>query len=107
MEVGVETAQAVSAAVGKLPRMDELTRRRVYGADHEDPRTAAGKRLPGAGGRAAGRTTTARDPVDRRTAERRSISLITEIGAHEAGGRALYGLRADDPKRWEWEGDMP
>ncbi|GAA3372366.1 hypothetical protein GCM10017744_103570 [Streptomyces antimycoticus] len=46
MEVGVETAQAVSAAVGKLPRMDELTRRRVYGADHEDPRTAAGKRLP-------------------------------------------------------------
>ncbi len=88
--------------------MDELMRRRVYGADHDDPNPGA---QPGhayvelVGGPLDGLLL----DVTGRTQEqlREGAALITEIGRYGAGGRALYGPRPGDPERWDWSGDTP
>lgn len=88
-------------------RMDLSTpRRRVYGADHDDP--DPGPRPGRAYGELVG------GPLDgllldvtgwspARLAE--EARLPTEIGRYGPGGRAHYRRRAADPARWDWSGD--
>ncbi|WP_328722973.1 hypothetical protein OHT52_28115 [Streptomyces sp. NBC_00247] len=88
--------------------MDELMRRRVYGADHEDPdpgprpghtyRELVGGPLDGLLLDVTGWS---------RTALAEGAALITEIGAYGPGGRAEYGPRRGDLQRWDWQGDTP
>ncbi|PVE12152.1 hypothetical protein [Streptomyces scopuliridis] len=88
--------------------MDELIRRRVYGADHDDP--DPGPR-PGHVYRelVAGPLDGLLLDVTGWTAGqlREGAALATEIGAYGPGGRALYGPGAADPRLWEWQGDTP
>lgn len=35
------------------------------------------------------------------------IALLTELGRFGPGGRAMYGPRPGEPRRWDWSGDMP
>ncbi|MYV53992.1 hypothetical protein [Streptomyces sp. SID3212] len=88
--------------------MDELIRRRVYGADHDDP--DPGPR-PGHVYRelVAGPLDGLLLDVTGWPAERLrdGASLTTEIGSYGAGGHALYGPRPTDPDRWDWQGDTP
>jgi hypothetical protein len=88
--------------------MDELMRGRVYGADHDDP--DPGPR-PGHvyAELVAGPLDGLLLDVTGWTPEhlREGAALATEIGRFGAGGKALYGPRADDPKRWDWAGDLP
>ncbi|MEU6016778.1 hypothetical protein ABZ826_22800 [Streptomyces sp. NPDC047515] len=87
--------------------MDELMRRRVYGADHDDPDPGP---QPGheyvelVGGPLDGLLL----DVTGWTAEERATGamLITEIGAYGPGGRAEYGPRPGTPDRWDWLGDV-
>ncbi|MEV0778273.1 hypothetical protein ACIBLA_21340 [Streptomyces sp. NPDC050433] len=88
--------------------MDELMRRRVYGADHDDP--DPGPRQ----GRAyrelcAGPLDGLLLDVTGWTDEELGTGamLVTEIGAYGPGGRAGYGPRAGDARRWDWQGDSP
>lgn len=89
-----------------LALMDELKRRRVYGADHDDPDPG-----PKAGhsyrelcaGPLDGLLLDVTGWTDQELAE--GATLPTEIGAYGPGGRTLYGPRADDPRRWDWQGD--
>ncbi|MFG2146168.1 hypothetical protein ACGFRG_18460 [Streptomyces sp. NPDC048696] len=88
--------------------MDELIRRRVYGADHDDPdpgpRTGHDYRELVAG------------PLDGLLLDvtgwseerlREGAPLATEIGSHGPGGHAWYGPRPGDPGHWDWSGDTP
>ncbi|MDX6327970.1 MAG: hypothetical protein QOI83_353 [Streptomycetaceae bacterium] len=87
--------------------MDELMRRRVYGADHDDPdpgprpghvyRELVGGPLDGLLLDVTGWT------EDERAA---GTALPTEIGRYGPGGRAQYGPRATDPLHWDWRGDI-
>ncbi|WP_307123438.1 hypothetical protein [Streptomyces sp. B1I3] len=88
--------------------MDEqIMRKRVYGGDHDDP--DPGPR-PGrfyvelVGGPLDGLLL----DVTGWSAEQlhEGASLRTELGRY-AGGRALYGPRTDDPRRFDWDGDSP
>ncbi|MEU0134553.1 hypothetical protein ABZ172_11030 [Streptomyces sp. NPDC006296] len=88
--------------------MDELMRRRVYGADHDDP--DPGPR-PGrvyvelVGGPLDGLLLDVTGwPRDRLAA---GAALGTELGRFGAGGRTVYGPLAADPQRWAWEADSP
>ncbi|MFJ7587796.1 hypothetical protein ACIQZO_10480 [Streptomyces sp. NPDC097617] len=85
---------------------DRMLRRRVYGADHEDP--DPGPRAGRSYGELVG------GPLDglllditgwsaQRLAE--EARLPTEIGRYGAGGRAHYRRRAGDPVHWDWAGD--
>ncbi|MFD6275504.1 hypothetical protein ACFWFI_08025 [Streptomyces sp. NPDC060209] len=87
--------------------MDEL-RRRVYGADHDDPAPYA---EPGreyvelVGGPLDGLLV----DVTGLTAQERTAGamLITNHGQFGPGGRADYEARCGDPGRWDWAGDVP
>lgn len=95
-------------AGGILNAMDELMRRRVYGADHEDPDPGP---KPGhvyrelVAGPLDGLLLDVTGWTDQQLWE--GSALPTEIGAYGAGGRALYGPRPSDPRHWDWEGDTP
>ncbi|MEV0038913.1 hypothetical protein ACFRR7_06385 [Streptomyces sp. NPDC056909] len=89
--------------------MDELLRRRrVYGADHDDP--DPGPR-PGhvyrelVAGPLDGLLLDVTGWSERRLRE--GAALDTEIGSYGSGGHALYGPRPTDPDRWDWQGDTP
>ncbi|MFJ1751197.1 hypothetical protein ACIOJD_33955 [Streptomyces sp. NPDC088116] len=88
--------------------MDELMRRRVYGADQDDPD-------PGPQPGHVYRELVA-GPLDGLLLDVTGWSeeqlgggalLITEIGAYGPGGRADYNPRPGDQARWEWAGDVP
>lgn len=96
------------SGTGDPAYMDELMRRRVYGADHDDP--DPGPRPGHAYRELVG------GPLDgllvdvtgwEEDALREGAALSTEIGAHGPGGRAVYGPRAADPRFWDWQGDTP
>lgn len=83
-------------------------RRRVYGADHDDPD-------PGPQPGHVYRELVA-GPLDGLLLDvtgwseeqlRGGALLITEIGAYGPGGRADYNPRPGDPDRWDWSGDVP
>ena len=83
-------------------------RGRVYGADHDDPDPGP---QPGhlyvdlVAGPLDGLLL---DVTGWTVAELgEGAALITEIGRYGAGGRALYGPRPGDPRRWDWQGDTP
>jgi hypothetical protein len=86
--------------------MDELMRRRVYGADHDDPaprpehvyRELVGGPLDGLLLDVTGWTVMERAV---------GAPLRTEIGRYGPGGRALYGPRSGDARFWDWQGDTP
>jgi hypothetical protein len=88
--------------------MDEIMRRRVYGADHDDPdpgpqpgrvyRELVGGPLDGLLLDVTGWTTAALCE---------GAALPTEIGTFGPGGRAAYGPREAAPDQWDWQGDMP
>ncbi|MER5494354.1 hypothetical protein ACWD6I_09670 [Streptomyces sp. NPDC002454] len=87
---------------------EEIMRKRVYGADHEDP--DPGPR-PGrtyvelVGGPLDGLLL---DVTDRPDQQRRTaVPLSTEIGRYGPGGHALYGPRPGAPQRYDWQGDTP
>ncbi|MFF8959737.1 hypothetical protein [Streptomyces sp. NPDC014894] len=87
--------------------MDEqILRGRVYGADHDDP--DPGPR-PGhlyaelVGGPLDGLLLDITGLSAAQLAE--GAALSTEIGRYGPGGRARYGPRPGDPKKWNWEGD--
>ncbi|MFF0401138.1 hypothetical protein ACFYSJ_36260 [Streptomyces sp. NPDC005248] len=88
--------------------MDELMRRRVYGADHDDPDPGP---QPGhayrelVGGPLDGLLVDVTGWEEDALCE--GAALSTEIGAHGPGGRAVYGPRAADPRFWDWQGDTP
>ncbi|MDX3853939.1 hypothetical protein [Streptomyces sp. AK02-01A] len=88
--------------------MDELMRRRVYGADHDDPDPGP---QPGhvyrelVGGPLDGLLLDVTGWTDRRLRE--GAALLTEIGSYGAGGHTEYGPRDTDPRRWDWRGDTP
>ncbi len=99
----------LSVAAATLAGMDEqIMRRRVYGADHDDP--DPGPR-PGrdyaelVGGPLDGLLldVTGRGDADPAGA----VALSTEIGRYGPGGHALYGPRPGDPRRFDWQGDTP
>ncbi|MFI6289130.1 hypothetical protein ACIBCM_31035 [Streptomyces sp. NPDC051018] len=86
--------------------MDELMRGRVYGADHDDPdpgprRGHVYREL------VAGPLDGLLLDVTGWTEEQlhEGAALRTEIGSFGPGGRAVYGPRAADPRRWDWQGD--
>ncbi|WP_405997016.1 hypothetical protein [Streptomyces sp. NBC_00829] len=87
--------------------MDELMRGRVYGADHDDP--DPGPR-PGhvyrelVGGPLDGLLLDVTGWTAKELAE--TAALPTELASYGPGGRATYGPRDDDPRRWDWRGDM-
>lgn len=98
---------ALSVPDVKLIGMDDsILRRRVYGADHDDP--DPGPR-PGrvygelVGGPLDGLLLDVTGWSGSRLAE--EARLPTEIGRYGAGGRAHYRRRAADPDRWDWTGD--
>ncbi|NED83477.1 hypothetical protein G3I76_25710 [Streptomyces sp. SID11233] len=88
--------------------MDEIMRRRVYGADHDDP--DPGPR-PGrvyrelVGGPLDGLLLDVTGWTEVALAD--GTALITEIGSYGAGGRAEYGPRPNEPYKWDWRGDTP
>ncbi|MCX4417630.1 hypothetical protein AB0K64_14580 [Streptomyces sp. NPDC053741] len=88
--------------------MDELMRRRVYGADHDDP--DPGPR-PGrvyvelVAGPLDGLLLDVTGWPGERLAS--GAALGTELGKFGAGGSAVYGPVEGDPKRWAWEADSP
>ncbi|AEN08155.1 hypothetical protein K373_00981 [Streptomyces sp. DvalAA-21] len=101
-------APAVSVAGAIMPCMTEPMRRRVYGADHDDPERYE---QPGrdyaelVGGPLDGLLldVTGRPPESLTT----GAALTTEIGMHGPGGRAEYQPRPGDTGRWDWVGDTP
>ncbi|MFD7549733.1 hypothetical protein ACFV0R_03915 [Streptomyces sp. NPDC059578] len=87
---------------------EEIMRRRVYGADHDDPdpgpRTGHDY-VELVGGPLDGLLLDVTGwPEERR---RTTVPLSTEIGRYGAGGHALYGPRPNDRRRYDWQGDTP
>ncbi|MEV7238694.1 hypothetical protein AB0N06_33630 [Streptomyces sp. NPDC051020] len=88
--------------------MDEIMRRRVYGADHDDPDPGP---QPGhayrelVGGPLDGLLLDVTGWSEVALAD--GAVLMTEIGMHGPGGRSEYGPRADDSQKWDWQGDTP
>ncbi|MEV6781674.1 hypothetical protein [Streptomyces sp. NPDC051098] len=88
--------------------MDKLIRRRVYGADHDEP--GSGPRTGHAyrelvGGPLDGLLL---DVTEWNTGQLAAgAALPTEIGAFRPGGRSTYGpRRAGDGAYWDWRGDI-
>jgi len=79
-------------------------RRRVYGADHDDPGPQPGHAYREL---AAGPLDGLLDVTSWTEEQLEGAALVTEIGSYGAGGRALYGPRSADPRVWEWQGDTP
>ena len=97
----------MSAPTGTLTGMDDaLMRGRVYGTDHDDPGPQPGHHYREL---VAGPLDGLLLDVTGWTTEELAdgAALLTEIGAHGPGGRAHYGPRAADPRRWDWAGDTP
>jgi hypothetical protein len=89
-----------------LAVMDEVIARRVYGADHDDPGPRPGRAYRElVGGPLDGLLLDVTGWTDAELAD--GAALSTEIGAYGPGGRAQYGPRVADPRRWDWNGDMP
>lgn len=97
----------LSVVGDKLLVMDEVEflRGRVYGADHDD----AGPRPDRTYAQLVGGPLDGLllDVTDRTRHELREVALITEIGRYGPGGRALYGPRTGDDRRFDWLGDAP
>jgi hypothetical protein len=101
----------------KLPGMDELEfmRGRVYGADPEDGGPRPGRAYAQlVGGPLDGLLLDVTDLTDVTDATGgpgsgpgRGVALPTEIGRFGPGGRAQYAPRTDDPRRFDWHGDIP
>ncbi len=83
---------------------EELLRGRVYGSEYDDPGPRAGHLYREL---VAGPLDGLLLDVTGWSAEELAdgAALLTELGAHGAGGRAHYGPRAADAARWDWEGD--
>ncbi|MGW0364456.1 hypothetical protein [Streptomyces sp. NPDC002990] len=87
---------------------DSMLRRRIYGADHDDP--DPGPR-PGhvygelVGGPLDGLLLDITSWSEAQCAE--EVRLPTEIGRFGAGGRAHYRRRAAGSTHWDWSGDGP
>lgn len=85
---------------------DELIRRRVYGADHDDPDPGP---QPGrvyrelVAGPLDGLLLDVTGWSEEELAD--GAALHTEIGRHGPGGRTHYEPRPGDPRRWDWAGD--
>ncbi|MFH9672137.1 hypothetical protein ACH4L5_07615 [Streptomyces sp. NPDC017405] len=83
---------------------EQLLRRRVYGADHDQPGPRPGRRYAElVGGPLDGLLL----DITGRTQDEAGVALSTELGRFGAGGRALYDPRPGDPGRWDWTGDAP
>ncbi|WP_225828028.1 hypothetical protein [Streptomyces naphthomycinicus] len=88
---------------------EQLLRRRVYGADHDQPGPRPDRRyaelvggpLDGLLLDITGWTGWTPDEVDT------GVALTTELGQFGAGGRAVYAPRPGVPDRWDWTGDTP
>ncbi|MDQ0785286.1 hypothetical protein QFZ63_006832 [Streptomyces sp. B3I7] len=98
----------------KLPGMDELEfmRGRVYGADPEDGGPRPGRTYAQlVGGPLDGLLLDVTEVGDATDAPASGpdggIALPTEIGRFGPGGRAQYAPRPDDPRRFDWHGDLP
>ncbi|MFF8833171.1 hypothetical protein [Streptomyces sp. NPDC015131] len=87
---------------------DSILRRRVYGADHDDP--DPGPRPDRDYGELVG------GPLDGLLLDvtgwtgaqlTEEVRLPTEIGRYGPGGRTHYCRREADPARWDWSGDSP
>ncbi|MGW0535600.1 hypothetical protein [Streptomyces sp. NPDC003032] len=85
---------------------EQLLRRRVYGADHDQP----GPRPDRAYAELVG------GPLDGLllditgwTADevRTGVALRTELGQFGPGGKALYDPRPGERNHWDWSGDTP
>jgi hypothetical protein len=85
---------------------EQLIRGRVYGADHDDPDPGP---QPGhvyrelVAGPLDGLLLDVTGWTEDELAD--GAALRTEIGAYGPGGRAHYGPRPGDPRRWDEEGD--
>lgn len=83
-------------------------RGRVYGTDHDDPNPGP---RPGhvyrelVAGPLDGLLLDVTGWTDGQLSE--SAVLTTEIGRFGHGGHAVYGPRPADPRRWDWQGDVP
>lgn len=89
-----------------LVNMDEeaLMRGRVYGADHDDPGPRPGRVYRElCGGSLDGLLLDVTGWGADALAD--GAALPTEIGRFGSGGRAHYGPRPADPRRWDWVGD--
>ncbi len=89
-----------------LASMDEeaLMRGRVYGADHDDPGPRPGRVYRElCGGSLDGLLLDVTGWGADALAD--GAALPTEIGSFGSGGRAHYGPRPADPRRWDWLGD--
>ncbi|MGW7529243.1 hypothetical protein [Streptomyces sp. NPDC054783] len=90
-----------------MDRNDEqLLRGRVYGQDHDQPGPRPGRRYAElVGGPLDGLlldiTSWTRDEI------RTGAALPTELGQFGVGGRAVYAPRPGDPRRFDWDGDVP
>ncbi|MFJ4917468.1 hypothetical protein [Streptomyces sp. NPDC088726] len=84
--------------------MDDLTRRRVYGADHDDPGPEPGREyVQLVGGALDGQLLDVTGmPPEQRVG---GALLMTDVGVYGPGGRADYEPRTGDPGRWDWRGD--
>lgn len=84
----------------------EFMRGRVYGAEHEDAGPRPGRSYAElVGGPLDGLLL---DVTGRPGhALREGVALPTELGRYGTGGRALYRPRPADPRRFDWQGDMP
>lgn len=98
---------ALSVVDARLSVMDEaeFLRGRVYGADHDDAGPRPGRAYAQlVGGPLDGLLL---DVTDRPDHDLREVALTTEIGRYGPGGRALYGRRGADGRRFDWRGDAP
>ncbi|MFD8388686.1 hypothetical protein ACFV2N_05605 [Streptomyces sp. NPDC059680] len=90
-----------------MDRNDEqLLRGRVYGQDHDQPGPRPGRRYAElVGGPLDGLlldiTSWTQDEI------RTGAALPTELGQFGGGGRAVYAPRPGDPRRFDWDGDVP
>ncbi|EFL37061.1 conserved hypothetical protein [Streptomyces viridochromogenes DSM 40736] len=85
---------------------EQLLRRRVYGADHDNPGPRPDRRYAElVGGPLDGLLL---DITERTHGEvDTGVALPTELGQFGAGGRAIYDPRPGDPGRFDWTGDTP
>ncbi|MEU9992870.1 hypothetical protein AB0E10_40040 [Streptomyces sp. NPDC048045] len=84
---------------------EQLLRRRVYGADHDQPGPRPDRDYAELVGPLDGLLldTTGWRPEEIDD----GVSLLTELGQFGPGGRALYDPRPGDSARWDWGGDSP
>ncbi|MEU0221512.1 hypothetical protein ABZ281_43695 [Streptomyces sp. NPDC006265] len=75
----------------------QLLRRRIYGADHDEPGPHYAELVGGPlDGLLLRVTSWTQDEADT------CVALSAELGQFGAGGRALYDPRHDAPDCWDW-----